>query len=131
MQQPSFIFATCQIGAEPALKAELVRKWPAFRLAFSRPGFLTFKLPPGVQLKDDLDLHSVFARTHGFSLGKAMGATNEECAAAVVQLIGEQQFDRLHVWQRDLHEPGFRDYEPGLTQLTIDAETAIRCSSLR
>ena len=69
-----------------------------------------------MQLKDDLDLHSVFARTHGFSLGKAMGATNEECAAAVVQLIGEQQFDRMHVWQRDLHEPGFRGYEPGPTQ---------------
>ena len=126
MPQSGFIFATCQIDAETALKTEIAHKWPAFRLAFSRPGFLTFKLPPGVQLQDDLDLHSVFARTHGFSLGKVMGATNEECAAAVVQLIGEQQFDRLHVWQRDLHEPGFRGYEPGPTPIAADVEAAIR-----
>ncbi|HEV2972274.1 MAG TPA: SAM-dependent methyltransferase [Pirellulales bacterium] len=40
---PDFIFATCQIGAEPALKAEVARDWPALRFAYSRPGFLTFK----------------------------------------------------------------------------------------
>jgi 23S rRNA (cytidine2498-2'-O)-methyltransferase len=44
----------------------------------------------------------------------------------VVQLIGDQQFDRLHVWQRDLHEPGFRGYEPGPTPIAADVEAAIR-----
>src|SRR6186997_3062423 len=43
---PSFIFATCQVGAEPALKTELARVWPDFKFAYSRPGFLTFKVPP-------------------------------------------------------------------------------------
>ena len=42
---PSFLFVTCQAGAERAVKAELARRWPDFRLAFSRKGFLTFKLP--------------------------------------------------------------------------------------
>ncbi len=126
MQPPGFIFATCQFGAEPALKAEIARKWPAFRLAFSRPGFLTFKLPSGVILPDDLDLHSTFARTYGFSLGKAMGANADECAQGVPKLINGRNFDRLHVWQRDLHEPGFRGYEPGPNELTVEAELAIR-----
>ena len=42
---PRFLFATCQLGAEGALKAEVARRCD-FRLAYSRPGFLTFKLPP-------------------------------------------------------------------------------------
>jgi 23S rRNA (cytidine2498-2'-O)-methyltransferase len=126
MQPPAFIFATCQFGAEPALKAEIARRWPAFRLAFSRPGFLTFKLPSGVNLPDDLDLHSTFARSYGFSLGKAMGTTADECAQAVFKLIAGRNFERSHVWQRDLHEPGFRGYESGPNELTAEADLAIR-----
>jgi len=126
MDAPRFIFITCQIGAEPAVKTELARKWPAFRFAYSRPGFLTFKLPPQVALADDFDLHSVFARTYGFSLGKATGATDEQRAREVWRLATGRGFDCLHVWQRDLHEPGFRGYEPAMTELAREAERAIR-----
>ncbi len=66
---PDFLFVTCQIGAEGAVKGELGRRWPEFRFAFSRPGFLTFKLPPGHGLAGDFDLEAVFARAYGFSLG--------------------------------------------------------------
>ena len=126
MDAPKFIYVTCQIGAEAAVKAELARKWPAFRFAYSRPGFLTFKLPPGAQLLDDLDLHSVFARAYGFSLGKATGATHEERAREVWQLAAGREFNCLQVWQRDLYEPGFRGYEPAMTELAREAEAAIR-----
>jgi 23S rRNA (cytidine2498-2'-O)-methyltransferase len=128
MSQQNFIFLTCQCGAETALKAELARKWPAFRFAFSRPGFLTFKLPAGAALADDFDLHSVFARAYGFSLGKAEGETIEERARQVWQLAGDREFDTLHVWQRDLHEPGYRGYEPRLTDAAGEAERAIRAA---
>src|SRR5215467_8031860 len=101
MDAPKFVFITCQVGAEAAVKAEIARKWPAFRFAYSRPGFLTFKLPGGETLADDFDLHSVFARAYGFSLGKATGETVEERANQVWQLAGERKFDRLHVLQRD------------------------------
>lgn len=125
MDAPKFIFITCQIGAEPAVKAELARKWPAFRFAYSRPGFLTFKLPPQAALADDFDLHSVFARAYGFSLGKATGATEEQRAREVWRLAAGQEFDCLHVWQRDLHEPGFRGYEPAMTEQAREAERTI------
>jgi 23S rRNA (cytidine2498-2'-O)-methyltransferase len=65
-----FLFVTCQVGAEKAVKAEIAKQWSDFRFAFSRPGFLTFKLPEEQFLAPDFDLASVFARTHGFSLGK-------------------------------------------------------------
>jgi 23S rRNA (cytidine2498-2'-O)-methyltransferase len=66
---PDFLFVTCQIGAEGAVKGELGRRWPEFRFAFSRPGFLTFKLPPGHGLAGDFDLEAGFVRAYGFSLG--------------------------------------------------------------
>jgi 23S rRNA (cytidine2498-2'-O)-methyltransferase len=129
MTSPSFIFVTCQVGAEPAVKSEIARKWPAFRFAYSRPGFITFKIPPGAALADDFDLHSAFARSYGFSLGKAVGETIEERVAQVQKLAEGHEFQALHVWQRDLYEPGHRGYEPGLTELAIDAQSAIRAAS--
>lgn len=125
MTTPNFIFITCQVGAEPAVKAELARKWPAFRFAYSRPGFLTFKIPGGAALTDDFDLHSVFARAYGFSIGKVTGESPEECAAKFWELVGDRPFDALHVWQRDLYEPGHRGYSPGPTALAAEAEAAI------
>jgi 23S rRNA (cytidine2498-2'-O)-methyltransferase len=128
MINSNFIFVTCQVGAEPAVKAEIARKWPAFRFAYSRPGFITFKVPPGAALADDFDLHSAFARSYGFSLGKVIGETAEERVAQVQKLMEGREFQALHVWQRDLYEPGHRGYEPGLTELAIDGQTAIRAA---
>src|SRR5262245_57126953 len=41
--QPQFVFMTCRPGAESAVKHEVSRLQPGWRLAYSRPGFLTFK----------------------------------------------------------------------------------------
>jgi 23S rRNA (cytidine2498-2'-O)-methyltransferase len=40
---PRFYFATCQTGAEKAVKAEVLAEHPELRFSFSRPGFVTFK----------------------------------------------------------------------------------------
>jgi 23S rRNA (cytidine2498-2'-O)-methyltransferase len=40
-----FVAFLCQAGAERALKAEVSLRLPAARLAYSRPGFVTFKTP--------------------------------------------------------------------------------------
>jgi 23S rRNA (cytidine2498-2'-O)-methyltransferase len=101
---PGFIFATCQIGAESAHKQEVARDAPHLRFAYSRPGFLTFK----VQDAEGAALSAtVFARASGVSLGKADGATIEERAADVWRLAGDQRYRRLHVWRRDLVGPDF------------------------
>jgi 23S rRNA (cytidine2498-2'-O)-methyltransferase len=123
---PSFIFITCQLGAEKAVKDELARRWPTMRFAFSRPGFLTFKTPPDRYLAPDFDLESVFARAYGFSLGKVTGQSEEQLAAAAWKLYGDRPCERIHAWQRDLAEPGERGYEPGITPAAVAAWEALR-----
>ena len=125
-----FIFVVCQQGAEQAVKHELSRNHPELNFAFSRPGFLTFKL---IQTENNnawpesFLLKSTFARTYGWSLGRASGNDANQLAD---QLLTEPQFaqwfslqrDRgklrhLHVWQRDSAIPGYRGFEPGISPL--------------
>jgi 23S rRNA (cytidine2498-2'-O)-methyltransferase len=120
MNAPSFLFVVCQVGAERALKQELSGEWPDFRFAFSRPGFVTFKLPETPALPDDFDLRSVFARTYGFSLGRVEGRTAEQAAASLWTLAGDREFHHLHIWQRDTAMPGEKGFEPGITPLAME-----------
>jgi 23S rRNA (cytidine2498-2'-O)-methyltransferase len=124
VSQSGFLFATCQVGAERALKGELARTGPSLRLAFSRPGFLTFKLPEGLAVESFV-LDSVFARAWGFSLGKIRAETLDARAGEFCRAIDGLRCDALHVWQRDSHAPGVRGFEPRVTPSAIEAETAI------
>jgi len=126
-----FLFTICQHGAEDALKAEFATTWPDWRLSFSRPGFVTWKLPADVKLAPDFDIRSVFARTHGFSLGKLSGDLANELAQRVWPLAGATPIDgpavkHIHVWQRDTAVPGDRGFEPGRTALADEVATLIR-----
>jgi 23S rRNA (cytidine2498-2'-O)-methyltransferase len=107
---------TCQVGAERAVKAELAWRWPDFRFAYSRPGFLTFKLPGTAELPDDFRLRSAFSRAHAFSLGKVLAAVPEAAAREVWNLMGARSCSRIHVWPRDTAAPADRDFEPGITE---------------
>ncbi len=130
--RPKFLFATCQRGAERAVKGELTRRWPEFRFAFSRPGFLTFRLPEDHHLPAAFDLRSVFARTFGFSLGKADGNDAQQRARQVWQIVGEVPVQRIHVWQREGNsvgpstEPTGEDVATATPSLAAEAEAAIR-----
>ncbi len=126
MDQPQFLMTTCQVGAEQALKAEFARRWPEFHAAFARPGFVTFKLPPESDLPPTLELHSIFARTCCFSLGKVQGGSTEELSQAVWRLVGDRSFAGLHVWGRDEQPAGKHGYVPGLTPDDREAGRAIR-----
>ncbi len=118
---PRFLFITCQVGAEAAVKGELARRWPDFRIGYARPGFLTFKLPEGKHLAPDFRLESVFARAYGFSLGNASladeagHADNGSAAQQVWTLLGDRPVARIHVWERDRWEPGELGFSPSIT----------------
>ncbi len=120
-----FLFTTCQVGAESALKREVSRKLPALRFAYSRPGFLTFKLPAEHDVDDDAR-QCVFARAWGQTLGQAAGDSVDARAAQAWQLAGEPAYQALHVWQRDVARPGHRGFVPHITPAAIQAEMAIR-----
>jgi 23S rRNA (cytidine2498-2'-O)-methyltransferase len=125
MPPPRFIFVTCQIGAERAVKADLARFMPECRLAFSRPGFLTFKLPADHALADDFHPPSAFARAYGFSLGKVSGETPEKLARAAWDLACELPVDHLHVFERDAARPGENGYEPTISATAREIRTLL------
>ncbi|QDS99026.1 SAM-dependent methyltransferase [Adhaeretor mobilis] len=124
--RPKFVFASCQYGAEVVVKSEMARRQPELRLAFSRPGFITFKLPEESTEWQTALPRSPFTRASGFSLGKVQGAQATEMAAAVWQLPEVVAFLEtnspvdLHVWQRDAATPGKRGFEPGTTALATE-----------
>lgn len=120
-----FLYTTCQIGAENALKREIADKYPDYRFAYSRPGFVTFKLPAERTPKADFRLESIFARSQGFSLGKVTGDSLEARAAEVVRLAEDRPFVALHVWPRDRFTPGHHGYTPGLNEESDAAQAAI------
>jgi 23S rRNA (cytidine2498-2'-O)-methyltransferase len=123
--EPQFVFVTCQVGAESAVKNELAREQPEWRFSYSRPGFLTFKLTTEAELGDDFWPNASFARSFGRVLGRASGESTEALASDVWRIAGDQVFDRLHVWSRDAAAPGHRGFEPGIDALAIDARRAI------
>jgi 23S rRNA (cytidine2498-2'-O)-methyltransferase len=120
-----FLFVTCQVGAEAAVKYELARLSIGLRLAYSRPGFLTFKLPPHLPADKSLLPDSVFARACGITLGKVTGETTAELAQAARHVVGDRRFHALHVWQRDTAPGGERGFEPGPTPLSDAAREAL------
>lgn len=124
---PAFLMATCQVGAEGALKREVSRRHGGCRLAYSRPGFVTFKLPADAAVGDDFELGCTFARAWSFSLGKVTGETAAALADAAWQLAATsgQRFDDLHVWQRDTFTPGFYHFEPGPTPVAEEVRGAL------
>lgn len=108
-----FAFCCCAVGAEQQVKHEILRD--GWRLAFSRPGFVTAK-------HDDRDAAlpvGVFVRTAATSLGHLQDADGGAQLAGVQRLLsskfaGGWWFDQLHVWPRDRVPIGKFGFEPGI-----------------
>lgn len=132
---PQFLFAVCQTGAEAALKREFTAQNLGLRPSFSRPGFVTFKFDQPCENPQTFQLHSTFARTWGFSLGKVTGDHAGELATASWQLPGVAEvltaikLRDLHVWQRDRVMPGEDGFEPGPTALAAEVDAALIAST--
>lgn len=102
MPDAAYLFVTCQRGAEKALKAELLVSQPEFRASFSRPGFVTFKVPAEFVQTPEWSLASRFARQWCWSLGKATDESESPAALtkSLVQLLAQSApspFHQLHV----------------------------------
>lgn len=126
------IYCSCQVGAEIALKREVAVRAPDWRLAFSRPGFVTFKLDQPTELRKLQTPRLIFARAIGGSLGKLDKQPTLATAAkavwelpVVADLVAAGSPLRLHVWQRDSHMPGEQGFEPGPTPMALEARQAI------
>jgi 23S rRNA (cytidine2498-2'-O)-methyltransferase len=131
-----FVFMTCRAGAEVALKAEVARAMPAWRPAFSRPGFLTFKCAEGAPLDDKemAERQWTFAHSHGISIGKVVGTQLAELVGQVWKLAepilsGDPKTPvDIHVWQREpaADEDGDDTF---ITPLCLEIESALRAAA--
>lgn len=134
-----FVFMTCRPGAESALKQEVARTDPEWRPAFSRPGFLTFKITSEEPLDEALLAARtwVLARTHGISLGKVSGEELAKLAQQVWDLTGDEAIADVHVWEREAHPNDEEESTLLVSPLSAEIEAAIRtaapttCENLR
>lgn len=103
-----FVFMTCRAGAEGALKQEVACVEPDWRLAFSRPGFMTFKNggERTIDARQLAERHWVLAHAHGISLGHVKGSQLAQLVEQVWQhpgvaaLATAGELADIHVWQR-------------------------------
>lgn len=118
-----FIFVSCQAGAEGALRKEIPTNHPELKLAFSRPGFVTFKVDSENRLPDRYTLKSTLARTSGWSLGRSEAESSAAIVDSIIENAAEQlaAADVIHVWQRDTKMPGSGGFEPGTSVLAEEA----------
>lgn len=104
MTAPRFYFATCQFGAEKAVKAEVLARHPSLRFAFSRPGFITFK--EGDERRAPIPrLDGIFVRLWGASVAQG----KHEAARAILDAVPPGAL--VHAFERDTFLPG--DEPPG------------------
>jgi 23S rRNA (cytidine2498-2'-O)-methyltransferase len=96
---PDFVFATCLPGLEPALKLDLARTRPELRLAYSRPGLVTFKSARAVAPDDPPG--SVFAWVWGQSIGPIGGDPADPAIRAQLAAVGAS---RVHAFFRGVGE---------------------------
>ena len=129
-----YLFLCCQHGVEPMLKRRFHDPAKGLRLAFSRPGLLTFKLPDGslprVPSTEDAqpaapstaDLLAQlaadpFVRRAGVGAMQVRGELAETLVDEALARLGGEWND-IHVFQRDPSLPGHRGFEPGQNELT-------------
>jgi 23S rRNA (cytidine2498-2'-O)-methyltransferase len=110
-----FLFAACQPGFEAALKHEVARRHPGLRFAFSRPGFVTFRVADEAEADAPPALRCAFARTWGYSLGKVAGtdagALARDAWALAARSGDAAPFGHLHVWPRERALPGDEGFD--------------------
>ena len=116
MSGPTFAMLCCACGAEEVVKESMAAS--GWRLAFSKPGFVTGKHDDDTSLPE-----GVFIRTASASIGKASGENSSELVAALVQQLESTQvagrpFDQLHVWPKDRAAIGRFGFEPGVDEVS-------------
>lgn len=140
--QDPFVFIVCQHGVESVIKQHWLKEGGPLKLAFSRPGLITFKVVKTGSGKGrsatavspervaDLvwQLSGDWAVRH---VGTAICNLVGEDAGKLVEQVWERagrDWDAVHVFQRDPYLPGVRGFEPGPTELSDAVADTLRAS---
>jgi 23S rRNA (cytidine2498-2'-O)-methyltransferase len=102
-----FVFTACNPDSQASCKHEMATNWPELSLAFSRPGFLTWKCAR--QFPPRFDLSLTFARTFGWSLHSLSADSPATLLPEVISASRQLNCQHIHVWTRGaVCEPGQR-----------------------
>ena len=101
--------------AEQAVKKEIADE--GWRLAFSRPGFVTCKHDESRSLPE-----GVFIRAASRSIGKCHDNNAKQQIAKLIESLetsplARKPFDQLHVWPKDRAAIGRFGFEPGIDEV--------------
>ncbi len=125
MAEPDrFIFVICQTAATAATRKELLAQ-PGLKLAFSQPGFVTFKVENESGLSDRFSLTSTLARSYGWVLGKAKGTDGEALISQVIEHPELANCQHIHIFEREKYSPGEKGFEPGVSVLANEIAEAV------
>lgn len=124
IQPGEFIFLVCQQGSEKPLKQLVLSPESPFRLAYSRPGLLTFKsseestVPahPLIRQSGVVLKQVQLAETTSLPTQTGSGSLFAQSIRQMLGSIGET-WDFLHVFERDRCEVGAFGFEPGASEL--------------
>jgi 23S rRNA (cytidine2498-2'-O)-methyltransferase len=122
-----FLYVACQHGAEKVLKQAFCEPIGTFRLAYSGKGFLTFKAPFAIPAwSRALPAHPLI-RSRGLVLGRVDGSESGPMVEEILRDFAKVDWQIIHVWQRDIAQPGWNGFEPGQSQLAISIAELLRC----
>lgn len=110
-----FAMLCCAHGAELAVKKEIAKD--GWRLAFSRPGFVTCKHDESQNLPE-----GVFVRTATQSIGQCRNSDGRLQIAKLIESLEASPLtasplDQLHVWSKDRVPIGRFGFEPGIDEV--------------
>ena len=97
--QSRFVYIVCNPDSQALCKKEIASSCPQLAPAFSRPGFLTYKLTS--DLPDRFNLPLTFARSYGWSELKVDSESLREVQEKVLEVVQRRNAKHIHVWQRD------------------------------
>ena len=113
---PSFVFLACHPSVTQWCRKEISALRPGWLPAFSRPGFLTYKVLD--RLAGRFELPGTFVRTFGHSLTQIRSTVDRELISGIQQAIDliapSQVVNHIHLWNRQWIMP--------VSQLTDVAE---------
>ncbi|MBQ3389295.1 MAG: hypothetical protein IJG60_08795 [Thermoguttaceae bacterium] len=99
-EEAPFLFLTCKRESTPLLKDETAALFPEWRFSYSRPSFLTYRLPEGTNtLRSALERSGelIFASSCSAVLGKVSGAAPGEMPGLFASFM-EKRFPEA--WRR-------------------------------
>lgn len=113
---PTFAMLCCAHGAEVCVKDAISQQ--GWRLAFSRPGFVTAKHDDLAELPT-----GTFIRTASHSIGHLKSGDGQQQIDGLAELLSGKfpsgvTFDHVHVWPRDRLPIGKFGFEPGIDEVS-------------